>query len=137
MRVHGLVQYDMTMVGKLHVGTRVIPSQLGLVLWSLGLIDFDLPRPVSLTTRKWRKPQAGPGFINNKVCLWLCHNKCSPSLFPSCQSSIRSTFTESNSGLCTMVSPCGNQTLSRASTTRSRSATLVTYMKGHSFECST
>ena len=48
-------------VGKLHMGARVVPGQSGFS-----------GRSLALTTGKWRKPQAGPGFFNNKVCLDGC-----------------------------------------------------------------
>ena len=119
---------------------RVIPSQsrMGLTLTGLGKACTIVITHYQKVAQAW----AWLYHCDNikRLCGWMCENKYySLSFSPSCQgeSSIRSTFTESNSGLCTMVSPCGNQTLSRASTTRSRSATLVTYMKAHSFECST
>jgi len=81
----------------------------------------DLPVQVSMGA--WPLQQAIPNFV------WMAApNKYSPIFLPSCQSSIRSTFTEKNSGLFTMALRRGNRTLLRVFTTRSRSATLVALM---------
>ena len=79
-----------------------------------------------------------PNTRTGHICVDGYANETNSVSFPStCQYFHRSPFTETNSRPYITDLPCGNQTLPKRSTTRSRSATWVMYVKAFSFACST